>query len=129
MLSCQWNNMILFGSTGLWLYGPGRKSTLTYCWRTKMFNELNLMRFSTNLQGFKDISLERFIHGGANVTGFQLVDFNTPMVTKLMDRWKKLDQREYPGSETPPKVFVYFCIVLLFPFLIFGSFYLCILCI
>ncbi|KAL6032273.1 hypothetical protein STEG23_034867 [Scotinomys teguina] len=54
--------------------------------------------------GFKDISLERFIHGGANVTGFQLVDFNTPMVTKLMDRWKKLDQREYPGSETPPKV-------------------------
>lgn len=59
------------------------------------------------LQGFKDISLERFIHGGANVTGFQLVDFNTPMVTKLMDRWKKLDQREYPGSETPPKVCVY----------------------
>ncbi|NP_001427328.1 glutamate receptor 4 isoform 12 [Homo sapiens] len=53
--------------------------------------------------GFKDISLERFIHGGANVTGFQLVDFNTPMVIKLMDRWKKLDQREYPGSETPPK--------------------------
>ena len=94
-----------------------------------MFNELNVMRFSTNLQGFKDISLERFIHGGANVTGFQLVDFNTPMVTKLMDRWKKLDQREYPGSETPPKVFVYFCVVLLFPFLIFGSFYLCILCI
>uniref|UniRef100_A0A4W6FFQ0 Glutamate receptor n=1 Tax=Lates calcarifer TaxID=8187 RepID=A0A4W6FFQ0_LATCA len=25
--------------------------------------------------GFKDISLERFMHGGANVTGFQLVDF------------------------------------------------------
>uniref|UniRef100_A0A8C4RQ60 Glutamate receptor n=1 Tax=Erpetoichthys calabaricus TaxID=27687 RepID=A0A8C4RQ60_ERPCA len=53
--------------------------------------------------GFKDISLERFMHGGANVTGFQLVDFNTPMVTKLMQRWNKLDQREYPGSETPPK--------------------------
>ncbi|XP_005482628.1 glutamate receptor 4 isoform X3 [Molothrus aeneus] len=53
--------------------------------------------------GFKDISLERFMHGGANVTGFQLVDFSTPMVTKLMQRWKKLDQREYPGSETPPK--------------------------
>ncbi|CAI5773294.1 Hypothetical predicted protein [Podarcis lilfordi] len=54
--------------------------------------------------GFKDISLDRFMHGGANVTGFQLVDFNTPMVAKLMQRWKKLDQREYPGSETPPKV-------------------------
>lgn len=46
------------------------------------------------------------MHGGANVTGFQLVDFSTPMVAKLMQRWKKLDQREYPGSETPPKVLV-----------------------
>ncbi|KAE8627613.1 hypothetical protein XENTR_v10007065 [Xenopus tropicalis] len=53
--------------------------------------------------GFKDISLDRFMHGGANVTGFQLVDFNTPIVTELMQRWKTLDQREYPGSESPPK--------------------------
>ncbi|XP_053363167.1 glutamate receptor 4a isoform X2 [Clarias gariepinus] len=53
--------------------------------------------------GFKDVSLERFMHGGANVTGFQLVDFSKPMVIKLMQRWNKLDQREYPGSETPPK--------------------------
>lgn len=44
------------------------------------------------------------MHGGANVTGFQLVDFSKPMVIKLMQRWNKLDQREYPGSETPPKV-------------------------
>lgn len=56
------------------------------------------------LQGFKDISLERFMHGGANVTGFQLVDFSRPIVIKLMQRWNKLDQREYPGSESPPKV-------------------------
>lgn len=48
------------------------------------------------------------MHGGANVTGFQLVDFSTPMVTKLMQRWKKLDQREYPGSDSPPKVLVNF---------------------
>lgn len=61
--------------------------------------------FSANLpQGFKDISLERFMHGGANVTGFQLVDFGRPIVIKLMQRWNKLDQREYPGSESPPKV-------------------------
>lgn len=60
---------------------------------------------STSLfQGFKDISLERFMHGGANVTGFQLVDFSRPIVIKLMQRWNKLDQREYPGSESPPKV-------------------------
>ena len=58
-------------------------------------------------QGFKDISLERFMHGGANVTGFQLVDFSRPIVIKLMQRWNKLDQREYPGSESPPKVIQY----------------------
>lgn len=44
------------------------------------------------------------MHGGANVTGFQLVDFGKPIVIKLMQRWNKLDQREYPGSESPPKV-------------------------
>ena len=44
------------------------------------------------------------MHGGANVTGFQLVDFSKPIVIKLMQRWNKLDQREYPGSESPPKV-------------------------
>ena len=55
-------------------------------------------------QGFKDINLERFMHGGANVTGFQLVDFSNPMVIKLMQRWNKLDQREYPGSDAPPIV-------------------------
>lgn len=60
--------------------------------------------FSNRPQGFKDISLERFMHGGANVTGFQLVDFGRPIVIKLMQRWNKLDQREYPGSESPPKV-------------------------
>ncbi|KAF7648365.1 hypothetical protein LDENG_00157990, partial [Lucifuga dentata] len=56
-----------------------------------------------SVTGFKDINLERFMHGGANMTGFQLVDFSNPMVIKLMQRWNKLDQREYPGSDTPPK--------------------------
>lgn len=65
-----------------------------------------LLSFCPSFQGFKDISLERFMHGGANVTGFQLVDFSRPIVIKLMQRWNKLDQREYPGSESPPKVSV-----------------------
>uniref|UniRef100_A0AAX7T255 Glutamate receptor n=1 Tax=Astatotilapia calliptera TaxID=8154 RepID=A0AAX7T255_ASTCA len=63
----------------------------------------NLTNKIVNTSGFKDISLERFMHGGANVTGFQLVDFSKPIVIKLMQRWNKLDQREYPGSESPPK--------------------------
>lgn len=53
------------------------------------------------------------MHGGANVTGFQLVDFSRPIVIKLMQRWNKLDQREYPGSESPPKVIKMFCPLLI----------------
>uniref|UniRef100_A0A4W3JQ31 Glutamate receptor n=1 Tax=Callorhinchus milii TaxID=7868 RepID=A0A4W3JQ31_CALMI len=49
--------------------------------------------------GFKDIALDRFMHGGANVTGFQIVDYSKPIVTKFMQRWKKLDQREFPGTD------------------------------
>ncbi|TNM85265.1 hypothetical protein fugu_009443 [Takifugu bimaculatus] len=56
--------------------------------------------------GFKDINLERFMHGGANVTGFQLVDFSNPMVIKLMQRWNKLDQREYPWLRHPAQVHI-----------------------
>uniref|UniRef100_A0A8C1TIF3 Glutamate receptor n=1 Tax=Cyprinus carpio TaxID=7962 RepID=A0A8C1TIF3_CYPCA len=63
----------------------------------------NILEQVSITSGFKDISLERFMHGGANVTGFQLVDFSKPMVIKLMQRWNKLDQREYPGSESPPR--------------------------
>uniref|UniRef100_A0A674PGQ3 Glutamate receptor n=2 Tax=Tetraodontidae TaxID=31031 RepID=A0A674PGQ3_TAKRU len=71
---------------------------------TDFHNLDDSLSFSANLhQGFKDISLERFMHGGANVTGFQLVDFGRPIVIQLMQRWNKLDQREYPGSESPPK--------------------------
>ncbi|XP_078401656.1 glutamate receptor 4 isoform X10 [Cetorhinus maximus] len=53
--------------------------------------------------GFKDVPLDRFMHGGANVTGFQIVDYNRPVVTKFMQRWKKLDQREFPGTDNPAK--------------------------
>lgn len=72
-------------------------------------------------QGFKDISLERFMHGGANVTGFQLVDFSKPIVIKLMQRWNKLDQREYPGSESPPKVIKTCCSIIEYAFWKSGS--------
>uniref|UniRef100_A0A8C8K2T3 Glutamate receptor n=1 Tax=Oncorhynchus tshawytscha TaxID=74940 RepID=A0A8C8K2T3_ONCTS len=65
-----------------------------------ILEQVSLMR---DCRGFKDISLERFMHGGANITGFQLVDFSKPIVLKLMQRWNKLDQREYPGSDIPPK--------------------------
>ncbi|KAI4815386.1 hypothetical protein KUCAC02_005533, partial [Chaenocephalus aceratus] len=54
--------------------------------------------------------LEQAVSVGKHVKGYHyivanlLVDFSRPIVIKLMQRWNKLDQREYPGSESPPKV-------------------------
>ncbi|XP_043560829.1 glutamate receptor 3b isoform X1 [Chiloscyllium punctatum] len=48
--------------------------------------------------GFSDLVLDKFIETGVNVTGFQLVNYDDPMVQKFMQRWTKLDQREYPGT-------------------------------
>uniref|UniRef100_A0A8C4QQ11 Glutamate receptor n=2 Tax=Eptatretus TaxID=7763 RepID=A0A8C4QQ11_EPTBU len=50
--------------------------------------------------GFTDIDLEKFQYGGANVSGFQIVDYNHPLVVNFMQRWNKLDEREYPGSDS-----------------------------
>uniref|UniRef100_A0A4W3J5Y4 Glutamate receptor n=1 Tax=Callorhinchus milii TaxID=7868 RepID=A0A4W3J5Y4_CALMI len=48
--------------------------------------------------GFSDLMLDKFMETGVNVTGFQLVNYEDPMVQKFMQRWTKLDQREYPGT-------------------------------
>ncbi|XP_032829415.1 glutamate receptor 4-like isoform X2 [Petromyzon marinus] len=52
--------------------------------------------------GFSDMSLETLQRGGANVTGFQIVDYTKPMVQKFMQRWKQLDGREFRGSHDGP---------------------------
>uniref|UniRef100_A0A4W3J5Z0 Glutamate receptor n=1 Tax=Callorhinchus milii TaxID=7868 RepID=A0A4W3J5Z0_CALMI len=57
----------------------------------------HLSRSSWHL-GFSDLMLDKFMETGVNVTGFQLVNYEDPMVQKFMQRWTKLDQREYPGT-------------------------------
>ncbi|ELK34594.1 Glutamate receptor 3, partial [Myotis davidii] len=46
--------------------------------------------------GFTDILLERVMHGGANITGFQIVNNENPM------RWVRLDEREFPEAKNAP---------------------------
>lgn len=58
-------------------------------------------------QGFTDIVLERVMHGGANVTGFQIVNNENPMVQQFLQRWVRLDEREFPEAKNSPlKVFI-----------------------
>ncbi|XP_031410561.1 glutamate receptor 3 isoform X3 [Meleagris gallopavo] len=52
--------------------------------------------------GFTDIVLERVMHGGANVTGFQIVNNENPMVQQFLQRWVRLDEREFPEAKNSP---------------------------
>uniref|UniRef100_A0A7M4ED52 Glutamate receptor n=1 Tax=Crocodylus porosus TaxID=8502 RepID=A0A7M4ED52_CROPO len=52
--------------------------------------------------GFTDITLERVMHGGANVTGFQIVNNENPMVQQFLQRWVRLDEREFPEAKNSP---------------------------
>uniref|UniRef100_A0A8C1BTY3 Glutamate receptor n=1 Tax=Cyprinus carpio carpio TaxID=630221 RepID=A0A8C1BTY3_CYPCA len=47
--------------------------------------------------GFVDGDLSKIQYGGANVSGFQIVDFDDPLVAKFDQRWEALEEKEYPG--------------------------------
>ncbi|XP_035529989.1 glutamate receptor 2-like [Morone saxatilis] len=51
-------------------------------------------------QGFVDGDLSKIQYGGANVSGFQIVDFDDPVVAKFDQRWEALEEKEYPGADT-----------------------------
>lgn len=55
-------------------------------------------------QGFVDGDLSKIQYGGANVSGFQIVDFDDPVVTKFDQRWEALEEKEYPGADTQIRV-------------------------
>lgn len=62
------------------------------------------MFFLFVLQGFVDCDLSKIQYGGANVSGFQIVDFDDPMVAKFDQRWEALEEKEYPGADTRIRV-------------------------
>uniref|UniRef100_A0A8D0GDU3 Glutamate receptor n=1 Tax=Sphenodon punctatus TaxID=8508 RepID=A0A8D0GDU3_SPHPU len=50
--------------------------------------------------GFTDGDLSKIQFGGANVSGFQIVDYDDPLVSKFIQRWSTLEEKEYPGTHT-----------------------------
>uniref|UniRef100_A0A670IH24 Glutamate receptor n=1 Tax=Podarcis muralis TaxID=64176 RepID=A0A670IH24_PODMU len=46
--------------------------------------------------GFMDIDLGKFKESGANVTGFQLVNYTDTIPARIMQQWKSNDAREQP---------------------------------
>lgn len=54
------------------------------------------------LQGFSNLSLDRVFSGGANITGFQIINPDSPIVQQFLQRWERLDEREFPEAKNTP---------------------------
>ncbi|KAM7007694.1 glutamate receptor 1 isoform 3-T3 [Passerculus sandwichensis] len=55
--------------------------------------------------GFMDIDLTKFRESGANVTGFQLVNYTDTIPARIMQQWRQNDAREHPRVDWKrPKV-------------------------
>lgn len=64
-----------------------------------------------SIQGFTDGDLLKIQFGGANVSGFQIVDYDDSLVSKFIERWSTLEEKEYPGAHTTTiKVHLYLSI-------------------
>nr|8SS2_A Chain A, Glutamate receptor 2, Voltage-dependent calcium channel gamma-5 subunit chimera [Rattus norvegicus]8SS2_B Chain B, Glutamate receptor 2, Voltage-dependent calcium channel gamma-5 subunit chimera [Rattus norvegicus]8SS2_C Chain C, Glutamate receptor 2, Voltage-dependent calcium channel gamma-5 subunit chimera [Rattus norvegicus]8SS2_D Chain D, Glutamate receptor 2, Voltage-dependent calcium channel gamma-5 subunit chimera [Rattus norvegicus]8SS3_A Chain A, Glutamate receptor 2, Volta len=50
--------------------------------------------------GFTDGDLLKIQFGGAEVSGFQIVDYDDSLVSKFIERWSTLEEKEYPGAHT-----------------------------
>uniref|UniRef100_A0A7N9AR93 Glutamate receptor n=1 Tax=Mastacembelus armatus TaxID=205130 RepID=A0A7N9AR93_9TELE len=52
--------------------------------------------------GFSNMSLDRVFAGGANITGFQIINPDSPIVQQFLQRWERLDEREFPEAKNTP---------------------------
>uniref|UniRef100_A0A8C6M8B4 Glutamate receptor n=1 Tax=Nothobranchius furzeri TaxID=105023 RepID=A0A8C6M8B4_NOTFU len=52
--------------------------------------------------GFSNLSLDRVFSGGANITGFQIINPDSNIVQQFLQRWERLDEREFPEAKNTP---------------------------
>ncbi|XP_052010332.1 glutamate receptor 3-like isoform X3 [Xyrauchen texanus] len=52
--------------------------------------------------GFTNISLDKVFLGGANISGFQIINPENPVVQQFLQRWDRLDEREFPEARNTP---------------------------
>lgn len=53
-------------------------------------------------QGFTNISLDKVFLGGANISGFQIINPENSVVQQFLQRWDRLDEREFPEARNTP---------------------------
>lgn len=55
-------------------------------------------------QGFLDIDLTDLRKGGANITGFQLVNNSEPVVSRVVQQWLEFDNKDSKVPKSGLKV-------------------------
>lgn len=55
----------------------------------------------TCFQDFSKLNFKHFLHGGVNVTGFDLVNTDEPKVKSFLRRWRTANQVIYPAAGQP----------------------------
>ncbi|KAI4874382.1 hypothetical protein NFI96_001119 [Prochilodus magdalenae] len=76
--------------------------TSTTCCRVKLPQKLarvkSVHNVTTNVltryEGFMDLNFTEFRKGGANVTGFQLMNYTEPMVSRTIQEWLEFDSKD-----------------------------------
>lgn len=58
-------------------------------------------------QGFLDIDLTDLRKGGANITGFQLVNNSEPSVSRVVQQWMEFDNKDSKVPKSGLKVFTF----------------------
>lgn len=53
-------------------------------------------------QGISNTSLDKVFSGGANITSFQIINPDSPIVQQFLQRWERLDEREFPEAKNTP---------------------------
>lgn len=63
-------------------------------------------------QGFLDIDLTDLRKGGANITGFQLVNNSEPSVSRVVQQWLEFDNKDSKMPKSGLKVLLlsFFCL-------------------
>lgn len=69
----------------------------TFFYSNKYSRTCNLPCF----QDFSKLNFKHFLHGGVNVTGFDLVNTDDPKVKSFLRRWRTANQVIYPAAGQP----------------------------
>lgn len=64
-------------------------------------------------QGFLDIDLTDLRKGGANITGFQLVNNSEPGVSRVVQQWLEFDNKDSKVPKSGLKVLLLCCLICL----------------